>query len=64
MDYPSLGVNIPRDFVEFPSQFNEHWWDDPAVFAHFARHYKTGQPMPDELLARLRRSETSIRVMN
>ncbi len=58
VQYPSLGGNIPRDFVEVPSQFNEHWRDDPAVFAHFARHYKTGAPMPAELAARLRQSET------
>src|SRR6185437_9319932 len=47
--YPSLcafGPDMPRDFVEFPSQFNEHWRDDPKVFAHYARNYKTGAPMP------------------
>jgi peptidyl-dipeptidase Dcp len=58
VQYPSLGGNIPRDFVEVPSQFNEHWRDDPAVFAHFARHYKTGAPMPADLVAKLRKSET------
>jgi len=58
VEYPTLGGNIPRDFVEFPSQFNEHWRDDPKVFAHFARHYKTGAPMPAELLAKLRKAET------
>jgi len=58
-DYPSLGSNIPRDFVEVPSQFNEHWMDDPKVFTHFARHYKTGAPMPTELAAKLRRARTS-----
>jgi peptidyl-dipeptidase Dcp len=56
VEYPSLSSNIPRDFVEFPSQFNEHWMDDPAVFAHFARHYRTGQPMPAELAAKLRKA--------
>ncbi|HKQ87962.1 MAG TPA: M3 family metallopeptidase [Candidatus Acidoferrales bacterium] len=58
-EYPSLyslGGDIPRDFVEFPSQFNEHWRDDPTVFAHFARNYKTGAPMPEEMAAKLRAS--------
>ncbi len=42
--YPSLsGTQVPRDFVEFPSQFNEHWASYPAVFAHYAKHYKTGR---------------------
>ncbi|MDE1155582.1 MAG: peptidyl-dipeptidase Dcp [Acidobacteriaceae bacterium] len=46
-EYPSLsGTSVPRDFVEFPSQFNEHWASEPTVFAHFAKHYKTGEPMP------------------
>jgi peptidyl-dipeptidase Dcp len=60
-EYPSLyslGNDIPRDFVEFPSQFNEHWRADPTVFAHYARHYKTGEPMPAELVDKLRKSET------
>ncbi|HBL5509915.1 TPA: peptidyl-dipeptidase Dcp [Enterobacter hormaechei] len=43
------GTNTPRDFVEFPSQINEHWACHPQVFAHFARHYQTGEPMPDAL---------------
>ena len=58
VDYPDLGGNIPRDFVEVPSQFNEHWKDDPQVFAHYARHYKTGAPMPAELVEKMRKSET------
>ena len=57
VNYPSLGGRIPRDFVEFPSQFNEHWADDPAVFAHYARHYKTGAPMPADLVAKLRAAD-------
>jgi peptidyl-dipeptidase Dcp len=57
VNYPSLGGGIPRDFVEFPSQFNEHWAEDPAVFAHYARHYKTGAPMPAELVAKLRAAD-------
>ncbi len=48
--YPSLsGTATPRDFVEFPSQCNEHWASDPQVFKNYARHYQTGEPMPAEL---------------
>ncbi len=57
--YPSLsGTAVPRDFVEFPSQFNEHWATYPEVFDHFARHYRTGAPMPAELKAKLLRART------
>ena len=57
--YPSLsGTAVPRDFVEFPSQFNEHWATYPEVFDHFARHYQTGAPMPAELKAKLLRART------
>jgi peptidyl-dipeptidase Dcp len=52
--YPLLaGLNVPRDFVEFPSQFNEMWARDPKVLANFARHYATGEPMPEALLAKV-----------
>ena len=55
--YPSLsGTQVARDFVEFPSQFNEHWATYPEVFAHYARHYKTGEPMPAELVAKLKKA--------
>ncbi len=55
--YPSLsGTSVPRDFVEFPSQFNEHWASDPEVFAHYAKHYQTGALMPAELAAKLKRA--------
>ena len=48
--YPSLsGTETPRDFVEFPSQINEHWASEPQVFRHFARHYQSGEPMPAAL---------------
>lgn len=43
------GTNTPRDFVEFPSQINEHWASHPQVFARYARHYQTQEPMPDAL---------------
>jgi len=56
--YPSLsGTQVPRDFVEFPSQFNEHWALYPAVFDHYAKHYQTGAPMPAELVAKIKKSE-------
>jgi len=56
--YPSLsGTATARDFVEFPSQFNEHWAIYPAVFDHFARHYKTGAVMPAELIEKLVKAE-------
>ncbi|MGA8540414.1 MAG: peptidyl-dipeptidase Dcp [Terriglobales bacterium] len=58
-EYPSLaGTSTARDFVEFPSQFNEHWALYPAVFSHYAKHYKTGEPMPQELAARIRKAAT------
>jgi peptidyl-dipeptidase Dcp len=58
-EYPSLsGTQTPRDFVEFPSQFNEHWASYPEVFDHFARNYKTGEPMPAELAAKLKKAAT------
>ena len=57
--YPSLsGTAVPRDYVEFPSQFNEHWALYPAVFQNYAKHYKTGAPMPAELVAKIKKSET------
>ncbi|KAB2896419.1 MAG: dipeptidyl carboxypeptidase II, partial [Dokdonella sp.] len=57
--YPSLsGTNTARDFVEFPSQFNEYWMTEPSVFAHYARHYQTGAPMPQELVERMRKAKT------
>jgi len=47
------GTSLPRDFVEYPSQYNEMWAREPAVLAHYARHYQTGAPMPQELLAKV-----------
>ncbi len=52
--YPSIaGTNVPRDFVEFPSQFNEHWALDPKVFANYAKHVETGEPMPQALVDKI-----------
>jgi len=56
--YPSLaGTQTPRDFVEFPSQFNEHWALYPEVFKNYAKHYKTGEPMPPEMVEKIKRSK-------
>ena len=57
--YPRLaGFNVPTDFAEFPSQFNEHWALWPSVFAHYARHYQTGAPMPQALFDKIKRART------
>ena len=56
-EYPTLsGTNTARDFVEFPSQFNEHWASDPKVFAHYAKNYQTGAPMPPALVEKMKRA--------
>ena len=58
-EYPLLsGTATARDFVEFPSQFNEHWALYPTIFSHYAKHYKTGAPMPEELAAKIKKAET------
>ncbi|NUS39617.1 MAG: peptidyl-dipeptidase Dcp, partial [Lysobacter sp.] len=58
-EYPSIsGTATARDFVEFPSQFNEHWATNPKVFAHFAKHYKTGEPMPQALVDKIKKAAT------
>ncbi len=52
--YPTIsGANVATDFVELPSQLYEHWLQQPEVLRQFARHYQTGQAMPEELLQRL-----------
>ena len=57
--YPMLaGTNVPRDFVEFPSQFNEHWALDSAVLANYARHHETGEPMPRALVEKIKKART------
>ncbi|HVI06329.1 MAG TPA: M3 family metallopeptidase, partial [Sphingomicrobium sp.] len=57
--YPTLsGTSVARDFVEFPSQFNENWALDPKVLAHYAVHYQTGQPIPQDLVDKIKRSRT------
>ncbi|MCB0444527.1 MAG: peptidyl-dipeptidase Dcp [Gelidibacter sp.] len=57
--YPSLsGTNTPRDFVEFPSQFNENWALNSKVLKNYAKHYKTGEPMPEALIAKIKKAST------
>lgn len=48
--YPYFSMNVPRDFVEYPSQVNEMWADWPEILAHYAKHYQTGEAMPKALL--------------
>jgi peptidyl-dipeptidase Dcp len=56
-EYPTLsGTAVARDFVEFPSQFNEHWALYPEVLAHYAKHYQTGAPMPQALVDKIRKA--------
>jgi peptidyl-dipeptidase Dcp len=55
--YPSFG-GTPRDFVEYPSQVNENWLLTQPVLSRFARHYKTGQPMPASLIAKIEKAST------
>lgn len=55
--YESLsGTNVPRDYVEFPSQVMENWMAEPEVLRMFARHYRTGEPIPDGLVDKLQAS--------
>ncbi len=59
VEYPRIaGTNVPTDFVEFPSQFNEHWALYPTVFEHYARHYQSGEPMPQSLVAKILKAKT------
>jgi peptidyl-dipeptidase Dcp len=56
-EYPTLsGTNTARDFVEFPSQFNEHWASVPQVFSHFAKHFQTGASMPQALVDKINKA--------
>ena len=57
--YPSLsGTSVPRDFVEFPSQINEHWALDPVVLKNYALHYETKQPIPQTLVDKIKKAST------
>lgn len=56
--YPRFsGTSVPRDFVEFPSQVNEMWMTWPAVLTHYARHHRTGEPIPAELVEKVRAAQ-------
>jgi peptidyl-dipeptidase Dcp len=58
--YPMIsGTNVSRDFVEFPSQLYEHWLSRPETLRRFALHYRTGEPMPQDLLDRLMASRNA-----
>lgn len=57
--YPSLsGTSVARDFVEFPSQFNENWALYPEILKNYAVHYKTGEKIPEELITKIKNSGT------
>lgn len=57
--YPSLaGTDVPRDIVEYPSQVNEMWAVNPTVLANYAVHYRTGEPLPADLVSALQADST------
>ena len=59
VEYPSqAGTSVARDYVEFPSQVNEHWLSTPEVLNRFCVHYKTGKALPKELLEKIKRAAT------
>lgn len=57
-EYPRLADNTPQDFVEVPSQFNEHWALYQEVLTKYAKHYSTGTPMPKELIEKIKKAKT------
>jgi peptidyl-dipeptidase Dcp len=58
VSYPTLaGTSVKRDFVEFPSQLNEHWLATPEVLNRFALHHQTGKPIPAELVAKIQKAK-------
>ena len=52
------GTSVDTDFVELPSQLYEHWFEQPDVLRRFALHYRTGEPMPEDMLAKLLKART------
>ena len=58
VEYPTLASpETPPDFVEYPSQFNEMWAREPRIVAHYAYHYRSGAPMPQDLLAKVLKAQ-------
>ena len=59
VNYPLVsGTRVARDYVEFPSQVLEHWLSTPEILDRYALHYQTGKPIPKELVAKIRNSDT------
>ena len=59
VSYPSLsGTSVARDYVEFPSQILEHWFPTPEILAGYALHVETGKPIPEALVAKIKKAET------
>ena len=52
------GTNVVRDFVELPSQINEHWATEPEVLKMYAKHYQTGEVIPDEIIEKILQQKT------
>ena len=52
------GVGGPRDYTEFPAQIMEHWAGDPQILAEYATHYETGEPIPEDLIEKMRAAST------
>lgn len=58
-NYPTVsGTNVARDYVEFPSQLNEHWLSTPEVLNKFCIHYQTGKPIPQALVDKIKKAST------
>ena len=58
-EYPSqAGTSVARDYVEFPSQINEHWLSTPEVLKKYCVHYETGEPLPAELIEKIEKAST------
>ncbi len=56
-EYPTLsGTSVSRDFVEFPSQFHEHYATEPTILKNYAKHYQTNEVIPDELVAKMKKA--------